>query len=375
MRIAIHNAQISHYMGGTERLINEQIKGLIKYPDVDLTLITSKTKNPSHLYLELQSIIGEKFRILEFPGIENSKINSPFNQNSPNKWNLESFIFGIEPIKFYNSNNFDLVITHYSTDSSFVPWRKNNLLHLHGAPLNSSDLDKISLERPNVFITDSNYIKSRWIELYPELAKKQIKTIYPGIDASKFLDLNLKRKTDVIFTGRLINIKGIDYLLEAINLINPELNARIIGDGPNKDSLLEKISELKLNNTQIVSGIKDTELVKLYNESKIAVFPSYAKEGMILAMLEAASCGCAIITSNACSMPELIKDKINGLLTIPKDSLDLSKKINLLLTDEIMRNTLKIESSSEIRLNWDNSQRIDELYSFYKSWSKKYEQN
>ena len=44
MKIAIHNAQFSYHIGGTERLIYDQIKNLLNYSDVELILVTTKTK-------------------------------------------------------------------------------------------------------------------------------------------------------------------------------------------------------------------------------------------------------------------------------------------------------------------------------------------
>ena len=44
MKIAIHNAQFSNHIGGTERLIYYQIKNLLRIEDLKITLITKKVR-------------------------------------------------------------------------------------------------------------------------------------------------------------------------------------------------------------------------------------------------------------------------------------------------------------------------------------------
>lgn len=370
MDITIHNAQFSYHIGGTERLIYEQIKNLINYEDIKITLVTAQTKNKSPFYKEIEELNNKRLKIFTFGGVESLGIPNRFDSNNPCRWHLESFNFGLQTQEFYKKHKSDLIITHFSTDSLFVPRRFVNVLHFHGFPLESSELGELSLDRPDFFISVSNYVKNRWVSLYPFLKNKNIKVIYPGIDTSKFKSINLDKEIDIIFVGRLIKIKGIYSLLEAIKKIDIPLKVILVGNGPEKEEINNRIKDIKNHDISLFSNIHEKELIRLYNQSKIGVFPSYAKEGMVLTMLEAASCGCSVITSNSCSMPEFVKDNINGLLSEPRNGEDIAKKIKLLLNHPKLRKMLGDKASKKIAEKWDTKLKVKELLDYYRSLIK-----
>ncbi len=104
--------------------------------------------------------------------------------------------------------------------------------------------------------------------------------------------------------------------------------------------------------------LPEEEKNKIYNQSKVCVFPSYAKEGVLTTMLEAASSGRAIITSNCCGMIDFLKDNKNGLLSNPQDESDLAAKIYLLLTNDALRKKLGSQARKDILENWTWSKTI-----------------
>ncbi len=365
-KIAIHNAQISHYTGGTERLIFEQIKNLLNYPDFFINLVTTKTNYKSEIYEEILNIRHNNFRVYEIADLDKIKELSSYTSNNSNKWHFESIEFGKSAYNFYLKNKFDLVITHFSTDSIFIPQSQKNILHLHGYPLESSEIGEISLRRPDYFIAVSKFVKSKWLELYPQLNKRKIFVAYPGINTSKFIKPESNRSIDIVFVGRLIKIKGIDYLIKAIKQTKIVKSVFIIGRGPEKINLLKLISSLGLKGiVKIKSNVVDEELVEICNNSKLAVFPSYSKEGVILAMLECAASGCAIITTKDSSMEEFINDKKNGLLVYPKNVKDLSSKIKKILYNSNLRDRLSENSKNRVLNKWDSKNRVYELYKTY----------
>lgn len=367
MKIAIHNAQFSTHVGGTERLISTQIKGLLEQSELNITLITMKTKKPSFLFKEIKDLKNNRLTIIE---IEPKFNNHNFTSNDARKWHIESLSFGIATQKVYFESKFDLVITHFATDSLFIPLTQCNILHLHGTITNYSEIGEISLRRPDFFIAVSNYVKEKWVAFYPFLKSKKIEIIYPGVETKKFKRLNSIKKLDLLYVGRLIKIKGVDDLLSSLVYVNRNARLIIVGDGPEKINLIKKVKFLGLEKrVNFISRVSENALIKLYNLSKIAVFPSYAKEGLLLTMLEAASCGTPVITSNACSMPEFIINKENGLLFEPRNYKDLATKINLLLADDKLRIKLGKNALEISRKKFDTHLKVYELYKKYKEIS------
>lgn len=115
----------------------------------------------------------------------------------------------------------------------------------------------------------------------------------------------------------------------------------IVGDGPEKKNLVLLVK--KLNISHIVSFIdylSDDDLISTIKKSKICVFPSLAREGILSTLLEACILKSTIIAAQCCSFPEFIRDGVNGLLFKPKDAGDLAQKLALLLNDEKQRKVL-----------------------------------
>jgi len=364
MNIAIHNSQFSYHIGGTERLIYYQIKGLLNFSDMSITLITSKTQNPSFLYQEIKLLNSPRLKILEID-ISHSYIN-PYNANNSLRWHVESVYFGLACQNIYKTTNFDFVVTHFSTDSLFIPYNQKNVLHLHGIPSEYSEIGELSTRRPNFFIAVSEYVKNGWTSFYPFIENKKITVVYPGVEDKKFVTRDIEKKIDILYVGRFISIKGIYNLIEAVSKIDNSLHICLVGDGPDREIISQAIEKMCVQHkVELLTHVSDEKLIELYNSSKIVALPSYAKEGVLLTMLEAASCGCAIITSNACSMPEFIRDKENGILFEPKNSQDLLLKINLLLYDKNLREKIGKSAQESINQEWNNKNRIHELYDIY----------
>ncbi len=108
------------------------------------------------------------------------------------------------------------------------------------------------------------------------------------------------RECDVLFVGRLSRIKGCDLLVDAICKIHHEVKRLkfkivIIGDGPEKIILQQKISHYGLDSYVTFNGAAKEPFYYM-NRSKYLVVPSYA-EGFGLVILEGLALGCEIIYS------------------------------------------------------------------------------
>ncbi|MDD1677931.1 MAG: glycosyltransferase family 4 protein [Methanomicrobiales archaeon] len=105
---------------------------------------------------------------------------------------------------------------------------------------------------------------------------------------------------DILFAGRLIREKHVDFLIQAIDIIrlsNPEIKCLIIGSGPEYLSLTSLIKQLNLtHNIEIKPFLDDhNELLSLMKSSKLFVLPS-TREGFSIVALEAMACGVPIVT-------------------------------------------------------------------------------
>ncbi|OYT33995.1 MAG: hypothetical protein B6U87_02690, partial [Candidatus Aenigmarchaeota archaeon ex4484_52] len=151
----------------------------------------------------------------------------------------------------------------------------------------------------------------------------------------------LINKIVLCFVGRLAEVKGVNYLINAIDLLDQNIKNKIklliVGDGPDRKKLEELTKQKKLNNIIIFCGQKSRkETLGILQTSNIFVLPSIS-EGLPIALLEAMASNCACIVTNI-GLP--IEDKKDGLVVAPKNSSQLKKKIEILVKDKHLREQL-----------------------------------
>lgn len=195
--------------------------------------------------------------------------------------------------------------------------------------------------------------------------KKPIHTVPAGIDLKSILDIKPSmRKSDIIFAGRFLKHKNIDYLIKSISFLkktHPDIRCLIIGNGPEESRL--KALSVKLNvsnNITFYDFLKNHEdLYVLMKSSKVFVFPSI-REGFGIAVLEANACGIPAITINHKdnAAKDLIQDGENGYL-VKLDEADLAEKIKLCLSKKGKFDYLKYVKEYD----WDIiADRVEEVY-------------
>ena len=116
-----------------------------------------------------------------------------------------------------------------------------------------------------------------------------------GVDLDKIKRIKpINEKFDVLFVGRLIKEKNVDLLIKAVD---KRLKVCIIGDGPEKEKLVNLANNLGLNIKFKGFLDKDEEVYSYMKSSKILTLPS-TREGFGTVVLEALACGCKAITVN-----------------------------------------------------------------------------
>ena len=171
------------------------------------------------------------------------------------------------------------------------------------------------------------------------IAHDRILVLPNGIDTSRYLNirdeklrkqLNAKNEFVYIFIGRLIEQKGVNVLLEAFAKINLGL-LLIVGDGADKEKLLNLVDKLELQKRVHFLGIRQ-DIPSLLAISDCFVLPS-RYEGLPIVLIEAIVSGKAIIISDFESGKELITNGENGLI-VPKENSEMLAQAMLKLQED-----------------------------------------
>jgi glycosyltransferase involved in cell wall biosynthesis len=131
------------------------------------------------------------------------------------------------------------------------------------------------------------------------------------IDTAFFRTLpEVPRDRDMVFIGRLIEIKGVHDLLDAMHLLNARgsrYTLTIIGTGPEYDPLARRIREEGLTGQVELVGHQDgEELVRLMNRHRLVVVPSRYHEPFGLVAVEGIACGCVAVGTSGGGLPGAI---------------------------------------------------------------------
>lgn len=147
--------------------------------------------------------------------------------------------------------------------------------------------------------------------------------------------------------GALEDSKGQIYIIEAAKLLkktHPNLHFLLLGKGKDEKILKQKIDNL---DNVTLEGFVDNvhDYISTFD---LFVFPS-TNEGLGSSLLDVMSLGVPIIASDVGGIPDVIKDKYNGVLIPSRDSKILSEQIIALYQDEKMREILLNNGKKEIK--------------------------
>jgi glycosyltransferase involved in cell wall biosynthesis len=146
----------------------------------------------------------------------------------------------------------------------------------------------------------------------------------------------------ILFLGRLIPLKGIDVLLDA--LASPACRDRtwvatIAGDG-SIDTYRQQVETLGLaGRVRFTGWLDQAGCRRLLGEVDIMVQPSWF-EGLPMAVLEGMAYGLSIVATPVGAVPDAIADGDTGLLVPPGDSAALAAALVRLMDDAGLRRRL-----------------------------------
>jgi glycosyltransferase involved in cell wall biosynthesis len=191
------------------------------------------------------------------------------------------------------------------------------------------------------FVAVSSAIKERALEW--GLPAGRISVHYIGVDLSNFRPAGPpieRRPPRILFVGRLVEKKGVEYLIRAFELVKAQVPAAelvIVGDGPLRPKLEQLAVQLKLGVT-FLGGLSSPQIKAELQKTRMLCSPSVTAEngdaeGLPIVILEAQACGIPVITSARGGAGEGIIDGVTGFAFSEKDIGSLSNHILHLLQD------------------------------------------
>jgi glycosyltransferase involved in cell wall biosynthesis len=181
---------------------------------------------------------------------------------------------------------------------------------------------------PDLFITPSNFMRNKLIEF--GMSPQKLVHIPNFVEPEKF-QVSDESEEYFVYVGRLVPIKGLITLLQAMKKVKTSMRLLLLGDGPQRDILEQVSEESGLHNVYFLGQLEFQELIRVVSLAKFNILPSEVYENCPMSVLESMAMGKPVIGSNIGGIPELISDGVDGLLFETGNSDHLAEKINWMI--------------------------------------------
>lgn len=175
----------------------------------------------------------------------------------------------------------------------------------------------------------------------------------------------------VVSVGRLDEIKGFPYLIDACKILDRRglaFQCVLIGEGRLRRQLEQQIAQAGLEDKVLLPGAMAQEQVRrhLY-EASVFVLPSVVtsegdRDGIPVALMEAMACGAPVVSTFVSGIPELIEPGIEGLLVEPRDAEALADAMEKLLTQPRLASALARNARAKVERDFDVAKEARKLY-------------
>lgn len=206
---------------------------------------------------------------------------------------------------------------------------------------------------------------------FKDTYNRETKFIPNGVNRPEIRDVDLirdkfglEKDSYILFLGRLVPEKGIQYLIEAFKEVHTDKKLVIAGGSSDTDEFANELKELASGDERIIfTGFVQGQLLdELYSNAYLYTLPSDL-EGMPLSLLEAMSYGNCCLVSDIAECTEVVEDQ--ALLFKKSDTEDLREKLQWSVNHADKVKEYKDKAANFIcnKYSWDDvAERTLKLY-------------
>ena len=195
------------------------------------------------------------------------------------------------------------------------------------------------------------------------------RTIHWGIDPAAF-PYRAERRPEVrrlLFVGQVLPHKGVHTLVEALALLDTTaapVTLTIAGDADNPygHELRRRVGELGLEESVSFRGrVPRAEIVALYHDHDVLVFPSVWNEPFGITILEAMACGLPVVATGTGGSGEIVRDGENALVFAPGDAAACARQIGRLMHDDELFERVRRNARDSVERHFTLERTIEQI--------------
>lgn len=195
--------------------------------------------------------------------------------------------------------------------------------------------------------------------------------IYGGADVERFSPAPVPRERRVLYVGRIIAAKGIEYLIEAVEPGDPLL---IMGRPYEAEYFADLKQRAAGKDVTFITDADDQQLLHTYRSSTVTVLPSVKRSNYAnydvpnvlgLTLLESMACGTPVVCTDTGPEPELVKDGETGFVVPPNDAPQMRDRLKRLLDSPALAEQMGRASRAHVleHFTWERTaQRCLDCY-------------
>ena len=271
------------------------------------------------------------------------------------------------------TKKFDIIHAHWPFPHALIAlgacklFRIPLVLNFHGAELLLirkkkwiRPIMKFIIGQANAIFANSRFTASKISALRP--AKIEWSPYGSPLSSGKVPPPHARgERYKILFVGRHIERKGIEFLIQAAKLLDPQkFEVRIVGKGNLTDSLKELAQKISAQNVIFTGPLSPDDLRKEYQESNCFVLPAIIDskgdtEGLGVVLIEAMQYGLPVVASNVGGIPDVVVDGETGILVPEKDPKALASAFQKLESDPAYESELLkgAEKRIDACFNWE----------------------
>jgi glycosyltransferase involved in cell wall biosynthesis len=347
--------------GGMEFYVENLIGELKKYSDMETIVVTRKFRD-TESYEE-----NDNLKVLRVPFMKGVYFRNP-------TFNLRSALKAL-------TLNFDIMITNGDIANILGLFiskikRKPIVMVCHGIASEQPQynfllkflfriIEKSTYSHADAVITHSPHqvkgFTRKYDVIFPGLDRERLE----NLDSDKIKSIKSKYMTQdkkvILFTGRLVKVKGLEYLIKAFPMVKSDYVCFIVGDGPSRKEYENLAKELGTN--VVFTGFRN-DVQNFLSFSDVFVLPSTGGESLNYSMIEAAYMKVSIIVTDLKILPNSC-----GIIVPKKDEKSIANAINEIFQNENLRKKL-IENAFKYTTKFDWKKAGSEYYKILKRFER-----
>ena len=194
------------------------------------------------------------------------------------------------------------------------------------------------------------------VDVKPEM----VDVVPSSINSDKLYPISPERlaRYKVLSVGRLVERKGFHLLVDAVASLRaelPDIDLTIVGDGPYKETIEQRVRELGAEDyVSVLTGLDDLALSECYAQSNVFVLAHMMldngdTEGCPTVFSEASGCGLPVIGGTEGGASTVIIDGETGYIVDSRNRRELADRIGRILTNPQLATAMGRAGAAKVR--------------------------